>query len=75
MQAKDFKKPSAKKSYGTAQPEQEPAENNARDANRKLFLKGHPLKLGLVHHPKCEKCKQASDTASHILCDCEALAT
>jgi hypothetical protein len=37
-------------------------------------LKGHPLKLRLVNSPKCDKCKQASDTASQILCDCEALA-
>jgi hypothetical protein len=25
--------------------------------------------------PECNRCKQASETASHILCDCEALAT
>jgi hypothetical protein len=24
--------------------------------------------------PKCDRYKQASETASHILCDCEALA-
>jgi hypothetical protein len=38
-------------------------------------LKGHLFKLGLVTSLKCNRCKQASETASHILCDCEAVAT
>jgi hypothetical protein len=38
-------------------------------------LKGHLFKLGLVNSPECERCKQASETASHVLCDCEVLAT
>jgi len=38
-------------------------------------LKGHLFKLALVNSPECNRCKQASKTASHILCDCEALAT
>jgi hypothetical protein len=38
-------------------------------------LKGHLFKLGLVNSPMCNQCKQASETASHVLCDCEALAT
>jgi hypothetical protein len=38
-------------------------------------LKGHLFKLELVNSPECNRCKQASKTASHILCDCEALAT
>jgi hypothetical protein len=25
--------------------------------------------------PKCNTCKQVSETASQVLCDCEALAT
>jgi len=33
------------------------------------------IKLGLVHSPNCDSCKQASKTASYILCDCGALAT
>jgi hypothetical protein len=37
-------------------------------------LKGHLFKLGLVNSPKCDRCKQASDTASHVLCNCKALA-
>jgi hypothetical protein len=38
-------------------------------------LKGHLFNLELVNNPKCDRCKQASDTASHVFCDCEALAT
>jgi hypothetical protein len=38
-------------------------------------LKGHLLKVGLLNSPQCDRCKQASEMASHILCDCEALAT
>ena len=37
-------------------------------------LKGHLFKLGLVDSPECDRCKQASETASHVLGDCEALA-
>jgi hypothetical protein len=37
-------------------------------------LKGHLFKLGLVDSPECDRCKQASETASHFLGDCEALA-
>jgi hypothetical protein len=38
-------------------------------------LKGHLFKLGLLNSPDCNRCKQASEMASHVLCDCEALAT
>jgi hypothetical protein len=38
-------------------------------------LKGHLFKLGLVNSPKCDRCKQASVIASHVLCDFGALAT
>jgi hypothetical protein len=31
------------------------------------------LKLGLENSPDCNRCKKASETASHILCDCQAL--
>jgi hypothetical protein len=30
--------------------------------------------MGLVDSPECDRCKQASETASHVLGDCEALA-
>jgi hypothetical protein len=41
----------------------------------KCHLKGHLFKLGLVNSPECNRYKQASEMASHILCDCDALAT
>jgi hypothetical protein len=37
-------------------------------------LKGYLFKMGLVDSPNCDKCKQASETASNVLCECEALA-
>jgi hypothetical protein len=38
-------------------------------------LKGHLFKMELVNRPECESCKQTSETASHVLWDCEVLAT
>jgi len=38
-------------------------------------LKGHIFKLELVNSPECNRCKQAYETASDILCDCYALNT
>jgi hypothetical protein len=35
---------------------------------------GHLFKMGLVDSPKCDRCKQAPETASHFVGDCEALA-
>jgi hypothetical protein len=32
------------------------------------------LKLGLVGSSRCERYKQTSETASHVLCDCDAVA-
>jgi hypothetical protein len=37
-------------------------------------LEGHLFKLGLVDSPESERCKKASETALHVLGDCEALA-
>jgi hypothetical protein len=31
------------------------------------------FRLGLLYNPTCDGCKQAFETASHVLCDCEAL--
>jgi hypothetical protein len=36
-------------------------------------LKGHLFKLGLTNDPICERC-QEDEPATHILCDCEAVA-
>jgi hypothetical protein len=75
-QAKGFlKKPSAKRSWGIAQSEQKPAKNTERVANRTLSFKRTLFKLGVVNSRKYDICKQASEMASHVLCDCETLAT
>jgi hypothetical protein len=38
-------------------------------------LKGHLFELRLVNNPRCDRCKQASETASHVVRDCGALAS
>jgi hypothetical protein len=38
-------------------------------------LKGHLFELRLVNSPQCDRCKQASEMASHVVRDCGALAT
>ncbi|PNF24898.1 hypothetical protein B7P43_G10162 [Cryptotermes secundus] len=37
-------------------------------------LKGHLFKLGLSDSPTCKRCQEDNETATHILCECEALA-
>jgi hypothetical protein len=37
-------------------------------------LKGHLFKLGLINDPICERCQEEDESATHILCDCEAVA-
>jgi hypothetical protein len=37
-------------------------------------LKGHLSKLGLSDSPTCERCQEENETATHILCECEAVA-
>jgi hypothetical protein len=37
-------------------------------------LKGHLFKLGITDDPTCERCLQEDESATHILCDCEAIA-
>jgi hypothetical protein len=36
-------------------------------------LKGHLFKMGLTDDPICERCLEDDESATHILCDCEAL--
>jgi hypothetical protein len=38
------------------------------------YLRENLLKPGLLGSSKCDRCKQALEMASHVLCDCEALA-
>jgi hypothetical protein len=37
-------------------------------------LKGHLFKLGLADNSICERCQEKDKSATHILCDCEAIA-
>jgi hypothetical protein len=37
-------------------------------------LKGHLFKMGLTDSPICERCLEKEELATHILCDCEAIA-
>jgi hypothetical protein len=37
-------------------------------------LKGHLFKLGLTDDPTCERCLEEVESATHILCDCGAIA-
>jgi hypothetical protein len=37
-------------------------------------LKRHLFKLGLSDNPICERCLEEDESATHILCDCEAVA-
>jgi hypothetical protein len=36
-------------------------------------LKGHLSKLGLIDDPICERCLEEEESATHILCDTEAI--
>jgi hypothetical protein len=36
--------------------------------------KEHLFKLGLTDYPTCERCLEDDESATHILCDCEAIA-
>jgi hypothetical protein len=38
------------------------------------LLTGHLLKMGLTNSPTCERCLEKDESATHILCDCEATA-
>jgi hypothetical protein len=35
---------------------------------------GHLFKLGLIDDPTCERCLEEDESATHVLCDCEAIA-
>jgi hypothetical protein len=37
-------------------------------------LKGHLFKLGLTDDPICERFLEEDESATHVLCDCEAIA-
>jgi hypothetical protein len=39
-----------------------------------FHLKGHLFKMGLIDSPICERCLAKDKSATHILCDCAAIA-
>jgi hypothetical protein len=41
---------------------------------RTVLSKGTPFKLGLMDDPTCERCLGEDESATHVLCDCEAIA-
>jgi hypothetical protein len=41
---------------------------------RHCHIKGHLFKLGLADDPTCERCLEEDESATHILCDFEAIA-
>jgi hypothetical protein len=41
---------------------------------RTLPSEGHLFKLGLTDDPICERCLEEDESATHVLCDCEAIA-
>jgi hypothetical protein len=62
------------KVMGFTQLEQKPAKDTKGTANRHCHLKEHAFKQVLVDSAGCDGCKQAPKMASHVLCDCEAIA-
>ena len=62
-----------KKSWGAIPLEQKLAKNDDGLLRWHCHLTGHLYKLELVDSPGRDTCKQASQMASHVLCDCEAL--
>jgi hypothetical protein len=41
---------------------------------RHYHLKGLLFKLGSTDDPTCERCLEEDESATHVLCDCEAIA-
>jgi hypothetical protein len=39
-----------------------------------MFVFKHLFKLGFTDDPTCERCLQEDESATHIICDCEAIA-
>jgi hypothetical protein len=47
---------------------------DSRTVHRTLSSKGTLFKLGLTDDSNCERCPEEDKSATHILCDCEAIA-
>jgi hypothetical protein len=46
----------------------------SRTTYRTLSPKRTPFQIGLIKDPICERCQEENESATHILCDCEAVA-
>jgi hypothetical protein len=44
------------------------------EGSNHCHLKEHLFKLGLTDGPICDRCLEEDESATHILCDCEAIA-
>jgi hypothetical protein len=62
------------KNEGFVQVKQKPVKMGGTTIYRTLSSKGHLFKLGLTDDPTCESCLEEDESATHVLCDCEAIA-
>jgi hypothetical protein len=53
---------------------QRPIKMDSGTIHRTLSSKGTVFKLGLTDDPTCERCLEEDESATHVLCDCEAIA-
>jgi hypothetical protein len=60
------------KNDGSVKIKQRPVKMGDRTIYRTLSSKGHLLKVGLTDDPTCERCLGKDESATYILCDCEA---
>jgi hypothetical protein len=61
------------KNIGSVEIKQRPIKMDSRTIYRTLSSKGHLFKLGLTDDPTCERCLEEDESATHVLCDCEAI--
>jgi hypothetical protein len=59
---------------GSVEIKQRPIKMDGRTIHRTLSPKRSPFKLRLTDDPTCEKCLKEDESATHILCNCEAIA-
>jgi hypothetical protein len=62
------------KNEGSVEIKQRPIRMGGRTTYWTLPPKRTPIQLGLADDPTCERCLEKDELATHILCDCEAIA-
>jgi hypothetical protein len=62
----------SQKNEGSIKIEQRTIKMGDRTIYKTRSLKGHLFKTGLADGPTCERCLEKDESATHILCDCEA---